>query len=103
MLEAEVLPALAAIFGAIDAIAPGHAALAVTLAGAHPDDIGIMRIEYDSADGVRAFVVKHRLPSDAIVQGLPQAAGSAAGVVMGAIARINRQRNDAARDHCRAD
>src|ERR1051326_8622877 len=79
MLEAEVLPALAAIFGAIDAITPGHAALAVALAGAHPDDIGIMRIEHDSADGVRAFVVKHRLPSDAIVQGLPQAAGSASG------------------------
>src|SRR5581483_1768897 len=80
-LQAEDFPALAAVVGAIDAVAVADAPLAVVLAGADPDDVRILRIEDDRADGVRAFVVEDRRPGDAGVVGLPDAAGSGRGKV----------------------
>src|SRR5262249_31639420 len=75
LLEAEVLPGLAAVVGAINAVAVADAALAVVLAGADPDDVGVLRVEDDAADRVRALVVEDRRPGGAGVGGLPDAAG----------------------------
>src|SRR5207244_425830 len=45
ILEADVLPRLAAVVGAIDPVAVADAALAIVLAGADPDDARVLRIE----------------------------------------------------------
>src|SRR5262249_12278941 len=50
--QADVAPGLAAVVGAVDAVAVADAALAVVLAGADPDDLGVPRVEGDGADGV---------------------------------------------------
>src|SRR5205807_10258287 len=72
-LETQVLPALAAVVGTVDAVAIADAALAVVLAGADPDDVRILGIEDDGADRVGAFVVEDGRPGDAGVVGFPDA------------------------------
>ena len=74
LLQAHVLPDLAAVVGAVDAVAVADAALAVVLAGADPDDVRVLRDRGRRADRIRAFVVEDRRPGGAGVGGLPDAA-----------------------------
>src|SRR5260370_37194668 len=62
--EANVFPTLSAVLRAVDAVAVSDAALTVVLAGADPDDAGILWVEANRTDGIRSFVVKDRRPSD---------------------------------------
>ena len=57
-LEADVLPALAAVIGAVDAVTVADAALAIVLPCTDPDDIRILRIDGDTADGIGSFAVE---------------------------------------------
>src|SRR5262249_15587268 len=70
---------------------------------ADPDDAGVLRVEDDVADGVRAFVVENRHPGSAGVGGLPDAARGGGGVVVGAVAGVDGERDDAARGERRAE
>ncbi len=74
VLEAEVLPRLAAVGGAVDAVPVGNAALAVVLPRADPDDVRVVGVERDAPDRERAFRVEDRRPRDPGVLGLPDAA-----------------------------
>ena len=72
-LQPQVLPVLAAIQAAVDAVAVGHGALAVVLAGAHPHHVGVPGIDGDAANGEGGLLVEDRLPGGACVDGLPEA------------------------------
>src|SRR5262249_25533373 len=93
--KADVLPRLAAIVGAVDAIAVADAALAVVLAGADPDGFGVLGVEGDGADGVGALVVEEGVPGGAGVGGLPDPARGDGDVPGGAVLRMNRKRGNA--------
>ena len=73
-LEADVLPALAAVLALVDAVAVADAALAVVLAGADPDDVRVLRVDRDAADRVGALAVEDGRPGGPGVLGLPDAA-----------------------------
>src|SRR5207253_7121363 len=60
--EADVLPRLAAVVGAVDAVAIADATLAVVLAAADPDGLGVFGVEGDGADGVGALAVEEGVP-----------------------------------------
>src|SRR5262249_53482527 len=96
VLQADVAPGLAAVVGAVDAVAVGDAALAVVLRGADPDDVGVLRVEGDGADGVRALVIEDGDPGGAGVAGLPDAARSGRDVIVAGVLRIDREGDDAA-------
>ncbi len=74
ILEAQVLPRLAAVDGAVDPVAVGDAALAVVLAGADPDHVGVVRVDGDAADRERALGVEDRRPGRPAVLRLPHPA-----------------------------
>ena len=95
-LQPDVLPGLAAVVALVDAVAVADAALAVVLAGADPDDVRVLRVEGDAADGVRTLAVEDRRPGGAGVGRLPHAAGGHRDEVMGAVARVDREADDAA-------
>ena len=73
-LEPHVLPALAPVLALVHAVAVADAPLRVVLAGAHPHDVGVLRVERDAADGIGALAVEHGRPGAAGVLGLPDAA-----------------------------
>ena len=74
-LEAHVLPALPAVLAPVDAVAVADAPLRVVLARAHPDHVGVPRVDRDAADRVRPLAVEDRRPGRAAVVGPPHAAG----------------------------
>src|ERR1051326_5969918 len=73
--QANVFPRAAAVVGFVNTVAVSDAALAIVLAGADPDCQGVLRVECDGADRIRAFVVKDRGPRDTRVDCLPHTAG----------------------------
>src|SRR6266446_10166568 len=99
--QADVLPALAAVIGAVDAVAVTDAALAIVFAGADPDDIRIPGIERDNADGVGAFIIKDWSPGGARVGCLPNAARSGGDKVVAAVVRMHRKADHAPRGNRR--
>src|SRR5262249_15913030 len=101
--QADVAPGLAAVVGAVDAVAVADAALAVVLAGADPDDLGVPRVEGDGADGVGAFVFEDGRPGGAGVGGLPDPAGGGRDVPGGAVLGVDGQGGDTARGEGGAD
>ncbi len=97
LLEPDVLPAPAAVGGAVDAVAPGVRPQRVPLAGADPDDVGVGGGDGHVGDRPRALVVEDRRPGGAGVPGLPEPAGGQARVDGGAaVALGDGQRRDAA-------
>src|SRR5262249_13289097 len=76
-----VLPGLAAVGGAVDAVARLHVAADVRLARADVDDVGVGRGHGDGAEGGNGLVVEDGLPGQAAVGGLPQAAAGCGGDV----------------------
>ncbi len=72
--EPHVRPILAAIVRAVDSVADRHAVAHPRLARAHPDHLGILRIDRHGADGLHRLLVEHRLEGRATVRRLPHAA-----------------------------
>src|SRR5205823_10790820 len=85
VLEAQIFPTLAAIFRFVHAVAIADTALRVALAGAHPNDGRIFRIELHIANRVRALMFKYRRPCRAVVLSLPHSSGGCSHVVLPAI------------------
>ena len=75
VLEAEVAPGLAAVERFVDAVAEANAVAGVGLAGAEPDDVGVMRVDGDIADGDSGLVIEDGGPGGAGVGGFEEAAG----------------------------
>ena len=71
--ETDVLPVVTAVGALVDAVPHRHAVSRPALAGAHPDDIGVRRIDLDRA-GCHRMVVEYRLERDAAVLRLPYTA-----------------------------
>ncbi len=92
----DVLPRLAGVGGFVDAVADLDVAADVGLAGAGVDHVRIGRRDRQRADGGSRLLVEDRLPVNAAVAGLPQAAGGGGGVVGERIARHAGDSADAA-------
>ena len=75
-----MLPGLAAVGGAPDAVADRGTLAVVRLARADVDDVRIGRRNGDGADRFIRHVVEHRMPVKAAVGRLPHAAGGEADV-----------------------
>ena len=103
VLEADVLPGLAAVDRPVDAVAVGDAALAVVLAGADPDRERVLRVERDAADRVRALAVEDRRPGRARVGRLPDAARGDRDVPDRVVPRVDGDVADAPGGHRRPD
>src|ERR1017187_12607 len=67
ILEAGVLPVLAAVDGFVDAVADGDAVAQPAFAGAHPYDFRVGGIDGDRADGLHVGEIEHGLESGSAV------------------------------------
>ena len=103
--EAHVLPGLAAVAGAIDAVPDGRGVARPALAGADPDDLRIGRVERDRADGLDGLLVEDGLERRAAVERLPDAARGRADEErdLSVVLDAARDRRDAAAHLGRAD
>ena len=101
-LQPHVLPALAPVEGAVDAVAVADRALAVVLAGADPDHVRGRGGDGQAADGVAALAVEDRLQGDAAVGGLPHAARAHGHVPVERVAGVDGEVADPARGDGRA-
>src|SRR5437879_7766553 len=95
LFQPKVFPVLAAVVGAINAIAVSHAALAVTFTRAHPHYRRIVGIERHPADGIRTFFVEDGRPCSAVVGSLPDSAGRNSDVVLHLVFMIHRKSDHA--------
>src|SRR5579872_2379630 len=75
VLEAYIAPGAAGVFTFVNTVAIGDTPLVIVLAGAGPDDGGILRVDGDGADGVGAVIIEDRSPGGAVVVGQEDAAG----------------------------
>src|SRR5262249_61306900 len=69
-------PGLPRVGGPVNPVAEVRAALARVLAGAEPDDAGVLWIDDNAAQGERPAVVEHGRERRPAVRGFPQAAES---------------------------
>src|SRR5262249_62116838 len=74
VLQADVLPRPPAVDRLVHPVPVADAPLAVILTRPDPDDVRVLRIEDNTTDRVRAFVVENRRPGDARVGRLPDSA-----------------------------
>src|SRR5207249_8421562 len=95
--QTDILPALAAVLRAIDAVAVADAPLAVVLSRADPDDIGILGIKHHGANGIGTFVIKNRRPGGPGVFRFPNAARGDRHIIMSAVVRMDREAHDSSR------
>ena len=102
VLQAHHLEVPAAVDGLVDPVAVGDAALAVVLAGAHPQHLRIAGIESQTTDGVGPLPVEDGRVGDAPVGRLPDAARAHGHVVLGGIVRVDGEVAHAARREGRA-
>ena len=96
LLQAHVLPGLAAVGGLVNAVAVGDGVAWVVLAGADPDDVAVGGSHADRADGDGAFAVELVVEGDAVVDRLEQSARSGGDPVGGRVGLEDGQRGDAA-------
>src|SRR6185437_9994187 len=98
VLEAHVLPSLAAIAGLVDAVAHDvNVADGPSFAGAGPDGAGIRGSHGERADGHRVLAVENGIEVVAAIGGFPDAAGGRAKVIGAGIAFDPGGSGDAAR------
>ena len=83
------LPGAPAVAAAVDAVTPRDVTAADVLAGAHPDDVGVHRVERDRADRKRRLIVEDRRPRRPGVGGLPDATRSHRDEPRAAVARVD--------------
>jgi hypothetical protein len=93
---AEVLPALAGVGGAVDAVPPGGAVAAVPLAAPEPNDLGLRRGDRHRADRRDRLVFEHEPPGGPIVGGLEEPAGAERDVERGRVGGVPRDVADPA-------
>ena len=74
VFEPHVSPGFAIVRRLVNTIAVGDAALRFVFARTDPDGLGVVRIDFDSANGVGTFVVEDRRPGRAAIVGLPEIA-----------------------------
>ena len=86
LVEPEVFEAVAAVRGAVDAVADRDVAADEALAGADPDHVRVGGGDRDRADRSGFLAVEDRFPVDAAVVGSPKPAGGGAGVVHALVA-----------------
>ena len=67
-LQAHALPRLAGVGRLVDAVTEMGAALAVVFARAEPEDVRVLRIDGDAAQGERPAIVEDRREGDAAVR-----------------------------------
>ena len=96
-LQPDLGEAGAAIDRLVQSVAISHAALAVILARAHPDDQVVPGIDHHAADRVRPVAVKDRRPRGARVCRLPDTPGSGRDVPGAVLHRIHGNVADPAR------
>src|SRR4029079_2959169 len=95
--EARHLPGVAAIGGLVDPGSPRRALAVVVLAGAHPDDVRVVRRDGDVADRHDVvLIVEEDLPGGAVVRRLPEAAGRGGHVEDRRVALVERDTLSAA-------
>ena len=78
--EAHVRPVLAAVGGLVDAIADRDAVAHPRLAGADPDDLRILRVDRDGADGLYWLLVENGFVRSAAIGRFPDTAARRADV-----------------------
>src|SRR5438105_2547298 len=103
LLEAHVLPSLAAVGRFVDAVAVGDRVARVRLSGADPDDVLVRRGDADIADGDGALLVELMIERDTVVDRLEQSAGRRGNPVGAQIALTHGDGRDAAAHPSRAD
>ena len=103
ILQPQIPPASAAVIGPIDSVAPVDAALAVVLARPDPHGGRIFRIECHRSDGIRALIIKHGRPGNAIVNGFPHTAGRDADKILRGIFGIDGKTGHAPGSRRRTD
>src|SRR6185369_4201419 len=74
LLQPHVGPALAAVGGLVDAVADGYVVARPRLAGPHPDDLRVLRIDLHRADGLDRLLVEDGLEGGSAILALPDAA-----------------------------
>ena len=94
--EADVLPGGAGIGALVNAVAIADGALRLVFAGAEPDDVGVLGVDGDAAEGVGTALIEDGLKGDAAVGGLPKAAGGGGDVPGVAILGIDGDIGDTA-------
>src|SRR4030095_3999123 len=86
VFQSHVLPGLAAIERAIDAVAPGRALPIVGLTASNPDYVWVGRGNTEIADRRRALVIEDGFEGRAGVCGFPDATGRDSNVEGGTVA-----------------
>src|SRR5262249_6007890 len=87
--QPDALPGGAGVGALVDAVPVADAALRLVLAGAEPDDVGIVGVDGDAAERVGAAVVEDGAHGQAAVGRLPQAAGGGGDVPDAPVARVH--------------
>ena len=95
VLQANVVPGLAAVVRTVDAVTEGDVAANAGFACADINDVGIGFRDRDAADGGGGLLVEKRIPGNATVSGLPNAAGYGAKIVGVGLARDSGDGEDA--------
>src|SRR5262249_32647388 len=72
--QADVAPCASAVLALVDAVAVRYAALVIVLACADPDDRGVLRVDGDRADRIRALSVEDWCPGGPVILRQPHAA-----------------------------
>jgi hypothetical protein len=103
VFQTDVLPRLAGVVGAIEAIAITDAALAVVFAGADPDDLRIPGVQRDGADRIRSFIVEDRSPGRTGIGRLPHSARSHCDIICACVPGMHGECSDATRGDGRPD
>jgi hypothetical protein len=71
LLKAHVFPAGTSISALVDAISVPHTSLTIVLPSSQPQGFRVHPVHSDTANGIRAIVVKDWCPGCAIINGLP--------------------------------
>ena len=90
IFESKVGPGLAAVGGAIDAVAESNAVAHGRFAGADPDYVGVIRLQRDGSDRDGVFTIEERLPCHAGIDGLEETASAGRDIDEVGIARDAR-------------
>ena len=96
LVEPQVLEGSSGVAAPPDPVAVAHRALAVVLAGAEPEHVGIRGIDHDRRGRIHRVVLEDRLPGGSPVRGLEGVPGGDRNVPSRPVVRVDRYVGDAA-------